>query len=201
MTSEAQEYDAVIVGSGPNSCVLHYSASNRRMRSGEVVLIDYGPEVDHYTTDITRTWPVDGTFTEQQAEMYDAVLAAQLAGIDAARPGASLGSVTNACRRVLAEAGLSHLMPHGACHWVGMEVHDPYQPDNARFLPGMVFTIEPGVYDPETGIGIRIEDVIVITEDGCEVLTEGVPKARQEVEALVRSTGILDREDLGQDEG
>jgi len=183
-----------IVGSGPNSCVLHYSASARRMRAGEVVLIDYGPEVDHYTTDITRTWPVGGEFTAEQARMYDAVLAAQLAGIDAVRPGASMGSVTNACRRVLAEAGLSHLMPHGACHWIGLEVHDVGD-NSAKLLPGMVFTIEPGVYDPETGVGVRIEDVAVVTEDGCEVLTGGVPKARAEVEALVQSSGVLDRED------
>jgi len=95
---------------------------------------------------------------------------------------------------VLAEAGLSHLMPHGACHWVGLEVHDVGDND-AKLLPGMVFTIEPGVYDPETGIGVRIEDVVVVTEDGCEVLTDGVPKTRAEVEALVQSSGVLDRED------
>ena len=181
-----------IVGSGPNSCVLHYSGSNRRMQEGEVVLIDYGPEVDHYTTDITRTWPVSGTFSQRQAEMYDAVLVAQMAGIDAVRPGTTMGAVTNACRRSLAEAKLSHLMPHGACHWVGLEVHDAGD-NSARLAPGMVFTIEPGIYDPEIGVGIRIEDVVLVTADGCEVLTGGVPKERAALEALVRSEGILDR--------
>ena len=181
-----------IVGSGPNSLVLHYNASRRRMRDGEVVLIDFGPAVDHYTTDITRTWPVNGTFSERQAELYDAVLEAQQAGIAAVRPGATLGDVENACRRALASHRLAHLMPHGATHYLGLEVHDVGS-RSTRLQPGVVFTIEPGVYEPETGIGIRIEDVVAVTEDGCEVLTAGVPKDREAVEALVRSEGLLDR--------
>lgn len=180
-----------IVGSGPNSCALHYNANNRRLGEGEVVLIDFGPELDHYVTDITRTWPVDGEFTPRMAELYDAVLASQLAGIAAVRPGETIGSVSQASREALRERGLLSLLPHGICHWVGMEVHDvgDYQ---TVLEPGMVFTIEPGLYEPETGIGVRIEDVVVVTEDGCEVLSAGCPKARAAVQALVAEPGILD---------
>lgn len=180
-----------IVGGGANSCILHYSANRRRIQDGEVVLIDYGPEVDHYTTDITRTWPANGRFSERQAELYDAVLDAQKAAIAAVKPGITLRDVSAAARAVLRERGLVQLMPHGVSHYIGLEVHDvgSYA---AKLVPGVVFTIEPGVYEPETGIGIRIEDVVVVTEDGCENLTLGAPRERAEVERLVRSQGVLD---------
>ena len=122
--ADGRAYSA-IVGSGGNSCILHYTANSRRMQAGEVVLIDFGPQLDHYTTDITRTWPVDGTFTERQAELYDAVLEAQLAGIDAAKPGATLMAVHQAAARVLQQKGHGDLMRHFTCHWIGQEVHDP----------------------------------------------------------------------------
>lgn len=180
-----------IVGSGANSLILHYQSNDRRMEDGDMLLIDYGPEIDHYVTDITRTWPVNGEFTDRQAELYDAVLAAQLAGIAASKPGATIGSVTSAANGVLVERGFSDLIRHGVCHWVGMEVHDPG--DYAAVLaPGMVFTIEPGLYEEATGIGIRIEDVVAITEDGCEVLTSDSPKSRADMERLVAEEGILD---------
>ena len=183
-------YDA-IVGSGINSCILHYQANNKIIADGDLILIDYGPEVDHYVTDITRTWPANGNFTERQAEIYDAVLAAQKAGIAAAKPGATLSSVDAACTKVMRERGFQHLRRHGACHYVGMEVHDPGE-SRKPLEPGVVFTIEPGLYELETGIGVRIEDVVVITEDGCEVLTHHAPKERAELEALVGETGLLD---------
>jgi Xaa-Pro aminopeptidase len=190
-----------IVGSGANSCVLHYGANDRRMRSGEVVLIDFGCELDHYTTDITRTWPVGGELEGRAAEMYDAVLAAQEAGIAAARPGGTMNDVDAAARAVLRERGFGDLILHGTCHWIGLEVHDPgprvggASPKTLPLVPGVAFTVEPGIYDAEAGIGIRIEDVVVITEDGCEVLTADVPKARAEVEELVGSEGLLGRMD------
>ncbi|MEZ5975358.1 MAG: Xaa-Pro peptidase family protein [Planctomycetota bacterium] len=114
-----------IVGSGANSLVLHYMASARRMQDGEVLLVDYGPEVDHYVTDITRTWPVNGKFSERQAELYDVVLEAQKAGIAAAKAGGTLQAVNQACAEVIQAREMGHLMAHGAVHWVGMEVHDP----------------------------------------------------------------------------
>jgi Xaa-Pro aminopeptidase len=182
-----------IVGSGPNSCVLHYSANSRTLGAGEVLLIDYAPEFDHYTSDITRTWPVSGRFSERQAEIYDAVLAAQEAGIAAVRPGGTIQEVEEACRAVIAERGFSRLVRHGACHLIGMEVHDVGS-GRKRLEPGVAFTVEPGLYDEEAGIGVRIEDVVVVTEDGCEVITRGAPKARAEVEATVAERGFLDAE-------
>jgi Xaa-Pro aminopeptidase len=184
-------YEA-IVGSGANACVLHYTANDRRMQAGEVVLIDYGPELDHYTTDITRSWPTDGTFGKRAAELYDAVLEAQKAGIAACKPGATFRDVSNACKAVYQARGLEKLVRHGPCHYIGLEVHDPGD-TRKPFVPGMTFTVEPGLYDPEAGIGIRIEDVVVITATGCEVLSDLAPKERSEVEATVKAEGILDR--------
>ena len=181
-----------IVGAGPNSCVLHYSASSRRMQDGEVVLIDAGGELDHYTTDITRTWPVNGTFTDRQAELYDAVLAAQEAGLAAAKPGATLMTIDDAANKVLIKRGFGQFIRHFTCHYVGLEVHDVGEMF-APLEPGVVLTVEPGLYEDATGIGIRIEDVIVITEDGHENLTRDVPVTRAEIEALVAEEGVLDR--------
>ena len=181
---------AAIVGSGVNALTLHYNTSNRRMRAGEMVLADFGPEVDHYTTDITRTWPVNGKFSQRQAELYEAVLDAQAAGIAAAKPGSSLREVNAACSKVLTERGFQKLMAHGAVHWIGMEVHDPGE--RRPLEPGMAFTVEPGLYETETGIGIRIEDVVVITEDGCRVISGDCPKDMAGIEALVAEQGILD---------
>ena len=180
-----------IVGGGANSLILHYSASNRRLGGGEVVLIDYSPEVEHYTCDITRTWPVDGVFTERMAELYDAVKDSQAAGIAAAKPGAMLADVEKACATVLRERGFSQYIRHASCHYIGMEVHD-VGAANKALEPGVAFTIEPGLYDAETNIGIRIEDVVVITEDGCENLSEGTPRDRAAIETLMKESGVLD---------
>ncbi|MFT5286251.1 MAG: Xaa-Pro aminopeptidase [Planctomycetota bacterium] len=188
-----------IVGSGANSCILHYSDNKKRMADGEVVLIDYGCEVDHYTTDITRTWPVNGKFSERAAELYDAVLEAQVAAIAAVKPGVTMRDVSKVATDLLKAKGYGDLIKHGTCHWIGMEVHDPgptrdgVSSSSLPLVPGVAFTVEPGLYEASTGIGIRIEDVVVVTEDGCEVITGDVPKARAEVEALVQSEGVLDR--------
>jgi Xaa-Pro aminopeptidase len=183
-----------IVASGPNSCSLHYLAVARRMQKGDALLVDYGPEVDHYVTDVTRTWPVGGRFEGRLKELYEAVLAAQEAGIAAVKPGMALKDVDRAARAVLQERGFGALLNHGVCHSVGLEVHDPGPPD-AMLAPGVVFTIEPGAYDVELGIGIRIEDVVVCTPDGCEVLSAGAPREIDEIEDLIAKQGILDRID------
>lgn len=180
-----------IVGCGPNALVLHYSQVGRVLGAGEMVLIDYAPEFDHYVSDITRSWPVDGVFTPRMAEIYDAVLAAQAAGIAETRPGKTMVDVEKACRRVLSERGMLKMLPHGTCHYVGMEVHDVGQ-NSKPFVPGVVFTIEPGVYEQSTGIGVRIEDVVVVTETGCEVISAGVTKDRAEITRLIAEEGILD---------
>jgi len=180
-----------IVGSGANANVLHYAAKSGVLDAGEGVLLDYAPEVDHYTSDITRSWPVDGKYSPRMAELYDVVLEAQLAGIAAVHPGGTIADVEKACSKVLNERGFGRLVLHGACHFIGMEVHDvgDYR---ALLEPGVAFTVEPGLYDREAGIGIRIEDVVVVTADGCEVITAGVPKSRAEVVALVGERGVLD---------
>lgn len=183
-----------IVGSGPNALVLHYSDISRRMNAGEMLLVDYAPELDHYDSDITRSWPTDGVFTQRMTEIYDAVLASQAAGIAAVKPGVTMRDVEQACRAVLEERGMLKLLPHGTCHYVGLEVHD--LGDNRKPLePGVVFTVEPGVYEPSTGIGVRIEDVVLVTATGCEVLSAGVPKDRASLVELFRQEGLLDRMD------
>ena len=180
-----------IVGAGTNANVLHYSAKSGVLDAGELVLLDYAPEVDHYTSDITRSWPVDGKFTERMAELYDVVLEAQLAGIAAVKPGATIADVERACSAVIKARGFSSLVMHGSCHYIGMEVHDVGD-FGAELVPGVAFTVEPGLYDKEAGIGIRIEDVVVVTEEGCEVISKDVPKARAAIEALVAEAGVLD---------
>ncbi len=180
-----------IIGSGANSLVLHYGASNRRMKDGEVVLLDYAPEVDHYTSDITRTWPVNGKFSARQAELYDAVLESQLAGIAAVKPGATIDDISRACAKVFEQKGLGKLERHGPCHYIGLEVHDDAD-YRTPFVPGVCFTVEPGLYEESTGIGIRIEDVVCVTEEGCEVLSRDVPKDRAAMERLVGEQGVLD---------
>lgn len=181
-----------IVGCGPNALILHYSEDSRRARAGEMLLLDYAPEVDHYVSDITRSWPVDGQFTPRMIELYDAVLEAQEAGIAAVKPGATFEEVEKACRSALSKRGLMKLTRHGACHFVGLEVHDVG--DYRRPLePGVVLTVEPGLYDSEARIGIRIEDVVLVTETGREVLTRDVPKDRASMTRLVAEEGWLDR--------
>jgi Xaa-Pro aminopeptidase len=180
-----------IVGSGANSLVLHYTHNRKQLGDGEVVLIDYAPEVDHYVCDITRTWPVSGKFSARQAELYDAVLAAQEAGIRRAGPDVGIADVERACSSELQRRGFAHLVRHGACHLIGMEVHDPGMV-RGKLAPGVAFTIEPGLYEEETGIGIRIEDVVVITESGCAVISCAVPKTRDAIEALIAEPGVLE---------
>jgi len=190
--ADGPAYEA-IVGSGKNSLSLHYSACTRTMQAGDVVLIDYAPEYDHYTSDITRSWPVDGKFTARMEEIYDVVLEAQLAGIASVKPGATFMTMESACRKVLKAHDMGKLMTHGAGHYVGMEVHDVGS-FMKPFEPGVVVTVEPGVYDTASGIGVRIEDVVLVTADGCEVLSSGVPKDKKTVLELIASEGLLDRE-------
>jgi Xaa-Pro aminopeptidase len=180
-----------IVGAGQNSNVLHYHASSATLEGGEVVLIDYGPELDHYVTDITRTWPVDGEWTPRMTELYEAVLAAQKAGIEAVRPGVTMRDIGDIANGMLREKGFGQYIRHGVCHYVGMEVHDVGGYDKP-LEPGVVITVEPGLYDTANEIGIRIEDVVLVTKDGCEILSAGVPKDRESLSALVKSRGILD---------
>lgn len=174
-----------IIGSGPNTCILHYEKNNRKMQAGELVLMDFGGDLNYLTMDITRTWPVSGRFTEEQKKIYRAVLEVQKACIEAFKPGVTNRDVQEFVARKMKEKGLDVLgLRGGLGHLVGMSVHDVQSPELV-LKEGMVMAIEPGLYFPEKNIGIRIEDTVLITRDGCEVLTSGVPKEIEEIEALL----------------
>jgi Xaa-Pro aminopeptidase len=190
---------APIVGSGPNSVILHYSANKRRADAGEVVLMDVGAECSDYATDVTRTVPVSGKFAPRQREIYEIVLGAQKAAIAATKPGVSIGARSrgngpslykiaydyiNSHGRDLHGDPLGKYFTHGLTHHVGLDVHD-LSDNNAPLEPGMVITIEPGVYIPDENIGVRIEDTLVVTETGARNLTGALPKEVAEIEKLV----------------
>ncbi len=244
-----------IVASGPNACILHYGENTRRMEDGDLLLIDAGCEYGYHSADVTRTFPVNGKFTPAQRAIYELVLRAQLAGIEAARPGNRYEMMHEAAKRVLTEGLVDlGLLPrgvedslamhhyrefymHGTGHWLGMDVHDVgayrLRRVSRPLEPGMVLTVEPGLYvDPEResatffereyseeemwerryrlglaaakqveeeerakagkivhpipkefrGVGVRIEDDLLITAAGCEILTAGTPKTVEEIE-------------------
>jgi Xaa-Pro aminopeptidase len=171
-----------IIGCGENSIFLHYQHRSDSLESGQLVLMDVGAEWEYYSADITRAVPVDGKFSEEQAEIYDIVLAAQQAGIDAVKPGATYYDIDEAARDVLRQAGYIDDYWHGTGHHLGLSTHDPAD-YGAPLEPGMVITIEPGIYLPEKGFGIRIEDDVLVTENGSRVLSSAIPKTRTEVEA------------------
>ena len=210
-----------IVGSGKNATILHYITNDQPLGKGEVVLIDAGVELEGYASDVTRCYPVDGRFEPAARELYDLVLAAQLASLEASKPGATLPEVHMASVRTLtqglvdlgmlsgsvdglieSEAYRPYYM-HGTSHWLGLDVHDvgAYVVKNGDEKPvarplakGMAYTIEPGLYvapdDPNApeafkGIGIRIEDDVVITDDGHLNLTREIPKTADDIEAWV----------------
>ncbi len=173
-----------IAGSGPNSCILHYSANSRRTEAGDLFVLDFGPEYQYYQVDITRTFPVSGNFTSEQARVYGVVLEAYKAVLEKIRPGATFAVLNQAARSVVEREGFGKYWRHGVSHYVGMSTHDVggWSP----FEPGVVVSNEPGIYIPEKNIGIRIEDTVLVTSTGCEVLTSGVPKEMVEIERLMR---------------
>jgi Xaa-Pro aminopeptidase len=176
------------VGSGPNSCILHYSKNQRRMVAGDIVLMDFGADFQYYASDITRTFPVSGKFSEEQAKVYQTVLAAQKAAIEKVRPGATFMDIEEAVHEVLARFGYDKYLNHGVIHYVGMSVHDV---GKAGLLEaGMVVAIEPGVYLPDRNLGVRIEDTVLVTKDGNEILTQGAPKTIEEIEKLMAERSL-----------
>jgi Xaa-Pro aminopeptidase len=185
---------APIVGSGPNSTVLHYSANHRRMDRGEVLVVDSAAQCDGYASDITRTVPVGGKFTPRQREIYEIVLGAQNAAIAAAKPGIRLSGPTNSLTRIAKDYMDAHgkdlhgeplgkYFIHGIGHQVGLQVHDATV--DGPLEAGMVVTIEPGIYIPEENIGVRIEDVILVTENGAKLLSAALPREPDEIEKAV----------------
>ncbi len=208
-----------IVGGGANGCILHYVENNQPLRDGDLVLLDAGAELDHYAADITRTFPVNGKFSPEQKALYELVLKAQLAAIEATKPGnhyrlphetavqilteglVELGLLQGDVDELIASEAYRQFYMHGTGHWLGMDVHDvgSYKLNNEwrPYQPGMVVTVEPGLYiapDDETvdarwrGIGIRIEDDVLVTESDNEVLTKDVPKTVEEIEVLMQKT-------------
>ena len=172
-----------IVGAGPNACILHYSANTRTLLEKDLVMIDYGAEFQHYVADISRSWPVGKTFTPRQREVYEAVYAAQEAAFKECRPGSSLGRVHQAAAKELKNRGFGKAFWHGTSHWLGMATHDVGR-GGAKFEVGMMFTVEPGVYLPDEELGVRIEDVVVITEDGYDLISKMIPRSVEDIEAL-----------------
>ena len=205
-----------IVGSGPNSCILHYTENARALRKGDLVLIDAGCEYQGYAADVTRTFPVDGRFSRQQRAIYNIVLEAQQAAMAAVRPDnhwnapheatvevitrglRDLGLLQGEVAELIAAEAYKEFYMHRAGHWLGLDVHDvgDYRVAGEwrQLEPGMVLTVEPGIYiAPDNtrvaprwrGIGIRIEDDVVVTDSGCRVLTDGVPRHPDAIEALM----------------
>ena len=208
-----------IIGSGENATILHYTVNDDTCDDGEIILIDAGCEYKGYASDITRSWPVNGKFTEAQAEIYQIVLDAQLSAIDQCRVGNAYDAPHQAARKALAEGlirigvikqnleealgpdgELSKWYMHNTGHWLGMDVHDVgvYRPgeDPRVFEEGMVITVEPGLYfgawrpdvecpEKYANIGIRIEDDVLITNDGPDVLSGDCPKTIANIEAIV----------------
>ena len=179
-----------IVGSGPNGTVLHYFRNNRRMDAGELVLMDVGAECSGYAGDITRTVPVNGKFTPRQREIYEAVLKAEKAVIAAAKPGATIKQLKQVAIDSLNKhrEPLGDFMVHGVSHHIGLDVHD-FADNDAPLAAGAVITVEPGVYLPKESIGVRIEDMILITEKGPVVLTAELPREAAEIEKIMAQEG------------
>jgi len=204
-----------IVGAGANACVMHYVKNDGPLRDGELVLIDAGCEYEYYASDLTRTFPINGKFTRAQRDLYEIVLGAQRAAIDVAKPGipfdrvheTAIGEMVDGLKslklldgsrdEILETESYRRFCVHKTSHWLGLDVHDvgDYRVGDAwRALePGMVFTVEPGLYMPSDddvpkalrGIGIRIEDDVLVTRDGHEVLTTAAPKEIDAIEDLM----------------
>ena len=205
-----------IFASGPNACILHYTKNNRVMKKGELVLVDAGGEYNYYAADITRTWPVSGQFSKNQKRLYTQLLKVQKKIIKTLKPGLSFRHIQNQLIKLLSavmkEEGLlsgplkdiikkqeyKKYYPHSFGHLLGLDVHDVTfsETKNVYLKEGFVLTIEPGIYLPEKetslkpelrGLGFRIEDDVLITKTGAEVLSHAVPKEVEELEDLINS--------------
>jgi Xaa-Pro aminopeptidase len=187
-----------IVGSGPNSTTLHYDVNRRQTQPGDLVVMDVGAEYGQYSADVTRTVPVDGRYTERQKDIYRLVLGAQQAAIDATQPGVTIGELTRIARGYIDDhsgnlcggESCNRYFIHGLSHWLGMRVHDVGD-YSTPLAPGMVFTIEPGIYIEGEQLGVRIEDDILVTETGAVNLSGGAPRTIEEIEALMGERALV----------
>ncbi|HVQ26875.1 MAG TPA: M24 family metallopeptidase, partial [Planctomycetota bacterium] len=165
---------------------LHYETNARQMQDGDLLVMDVGAKWKYYSADVTRTLPVNGRFTPRQREVYQAVLDAQTAAFQAARPGVTMRELDTIARQVIDAKGFGpgrKYFKHGLGHWIGLYVHDAgeYGP----IEPGMLFTIEPGIYINEENLGVRIEDDYLMTENGAVKLSDGIPSEPDAIEALM----------------
>ena len=183
-----------IVGSGPNGTTLHYDVNRRQMRDGELVVVDIGAEWGQYSADVTRTLPVGGKFSPRQQAIYDLVLATQRVVFDSTRPGVTIGDLNRIARTYMREHSgtlcgdktCDEYFIHGLSHHLGMDVHDVNVAGRARLEPGMVITIEPGIYLPDEHLGVRIEDDVLVTGTGAVWLSDGAPRDPAAIERLIR---------------
>jgi Xaa-Pro aminopeptidase len=177
---------STILAAGPNATVLHYGSNDQPIAEDGLVLVDTGAAWKHYTADVSRTFPVNGKFSSRERELYELVLKAADTAIANVRVGADhYKDLHLVAKGVLEEAGYAKYFIHGIGHYVGLDVHDAG--DYAAPLEeGVVLTIEPGIYIPEEGIGIRIEDVVLVTKDGPVVLSRNIPRTVQEIEDAMR---------------
>jgi len=208
--SEAEGY-APIVGAGPNSTVLHYDKLSRKIDDGDIVVLDVAAQFSGYSADITRTLPASGKFTARQREIYEIVLGAQNAALAALKPGMDFCgkgnksvyklafNYINSHGKDLHGKSLGQYFIHGLGHYIGLNVHDPGE-DCAPFQPGMVITIEPGIYIPEENLGVRIEDDFLITETDYKFLTERLPRDPDEIEKIM-ADAATERARLPKNEG
>jgi len=193
--SEAEGY-APIVGAGPNSTALHYDRLSRKIEDGDIVVLDVGAQFSGYSADITRTIPANGKFTARQLEIYNVVLGAQNAALAALKPGMDYcqkGSKSvhkisydyiNSHGKDRNGKSLGQYYIHGLGHHIGLNVHDPGE-FCKPLEPGMVVTVEPGIYIPEENLGVRIEDDVLITETGYKLLSERLPRDAREIERIM----------------
>ncbi|MDR7856905.1 aminopeptidase P N-terminal domain-containing protein [Tissierella sp.] len=184
-----------IAACGKNATILHYVDNDSKANDGDLILFDLGAQYKYYNGDISRTFPVNGKFTDRQKEIYNIVLTAQKAVEEAAKPGLAFRELNEIAKKVLAEGckelglikedkEISKYYFHGVSHYLGADTHD-VGPYNTELKPGMVITNEPGLYIEEEGIGIRIEDDLLITENGCENLSHYIIKTVEEIEAAM----------------
>jgi|HubBroStandDraft_5_1064220.scaffolds.fasta_scaffold52303_2 Xaa-Pro aminopeptidase len=173
-----------IVGSGPNGAVLHWDKNSRILRDGDLVVVDAAADYGRYASDVTRTYPVSGHFTAEQAQVYRAVYQAQEDIFAAIKPGVSMAALQHVAEESLRRSGYLANFIHAFGHFVGLDVHDAG--DTEKAIPvGAVFTVEPGVYLPAQGFGVRIEDEVVMTDRGYRLLTAAIPRKLEDVEAWV----------------
>ncbi len=181
-----------IAASGEQALDWHYNANNHRMKSADVILLDYAPDVNYYVTDITRTWPVNGTFTADQRKMYACIVEYREKAIEALKPGVTYDDLLAIGKSVYEKHGYAALWPNYAGHFVGMAVHDVGDRRSGKYVPGVVFNLEPIIEDKEKKIHFRLEDTIVITKTGREILTGLTPVNPDEVEKMISEKGLLE---------